>query len=203
MPVSLTHVTALLSAEHDLYTTCYERPPVLRDRFCWAEWVVAQDRLYCIYGPTVIIQCQYSIPGLIISLTCMPLPKHDNHNHLLALPLSCGVPAAATILLQPVLSWTSSFVVPIALMSRLTQSIHLCFGLPLLLHLPGGTISSVCLPTYSWCCVFTCANHLVAFLPLSVLFSTFSLYLCYHFSHGLLYPVYTTNRCRAGLVNAH
>ena len=40
MPVSCTHVTALLSvemyyttAEHDLCTTCYERPPVLRDRF--------------------------------------------------------------------------------------------------------------------------------------------------------------------------
>ena len=25
----------------------YERPPVLRDRFCWAEGVVVQDRLYC------------------------------------------------------------------------------------------------------------------------------------------------------------
>ena len=36
-----------------------------------------------------------------------------------------------SILLQPVLSWPSSFVVPIALMSRLTQSIHLCVGLPL------------------------------------------------------------------------
>ena len=30
-------------------TTCYERPPVLRDRFCWAEGVVAQDRFYCIW----------------------------------------------------------------------------------------------------------------------------------------------------------
>ena len=55
MPVSLTHVTALLSvkmyttAEHDFCTTCYERPPVLRDRFCWAEGVVAQDRFYCNY----------------------------------------------------------------------------------------------------------------------------------------------------------
>ena len=47
---------------------------------------------------------------------------------------------ADTILLQPVLSWTSSFVVPMALMARLTQSTHLCFGL--LLFLPGGTISS-------------------------------------------------------------
>ena len=37
-------------------------------------------------------------------------------------------------------SWTSSFVVLMALVCRLTQSIHLCFGLPLFL-LPGGTIS--------------------------------------------------------------
>ena len=33
--------------EHDFCTTCYERPPVLSDRFCWAEGVVAQDRFYC------------------------------------------------------------------------------------------------------------------------------------------------------------
>ena len=50
MPVSLT---ALLSVgytivEHDFCTTCYERPPVLRDRYCWAEGVVVQDRFYCI-----------------------------------------------------------------------------------------------------------------------------------------------------------
>ena len=32
--------------------------------------------------------------------------------------------ATDTILLQPVLSWTSYFVVPMALMSRLTRSIH-------------------------------------------------------------------------------
>ena len=35
------------TVEHDFFTTCYERPPVLRDRFCWAEGVVAQDRFYC------------------------------------------------------------------------------------------------------------------------------------------------------------
>ena len=35
---------------------------------------------------------------------------------------------------------------PIALMSRLTQSVHLCFGLPLFL-LPCFTIASVCCPT--------------------------------------------------------
>ena len=61
---------------------------------------------------------------------------------------------ADTILLQPVLSWTSSFVVPIDIVSRLTQSIYLCFGLPLLLLLllliPGDTISRAFLPTYSW-----------------------------------------------------
>ena len=62
------------------------------------------------------------------------------------LPLGCGVAAADRILLQPVLSWTSSFVVPMDLMSRLTQSIHLCFGLPRFL-LPGVTISRVVLLT--------------------------------------------------------
>ena len=39
------------------------------------------------------------------------------------------------------------FVVPIsiALMSRLTHSIHLCFGMSLIIRLlPGGTISNVC-----------------------------------------------------------
>ena len=35
------------TVEHDFCTTCYERPPVLRDRFCWAEGVVAQNRFYC------------------------------------------------------------------------------------------------------------------------------------------------------------
>ena len=35
------------NVEHDFGTTCYERPPVLRDRFCWAEGVVTQDRFYC------------------------------------------------------------------------------------------------------------------------------------------------------------
>ena len=36
------------SIKHDFCTTCYERPPVLRDCFCCAEEVVAQDRFYCI-----------------------------------------------------------------------------------------------------------------------------------------------------------
>ena len=89
---------------------------------------------------------------------------------LLAAPLSCGVAAADTILLQSVLSWTSSFVIPMALMSRLTQSIHLWFGLPLLL-LPGGTISRVFLPTYSWSRLFACPNQpSLASLHLSVIY---------------------------------
>ena len=83
---------------------------------------------------------------------------------------SAMIAAADTILLQPVLSWTSSFVVPMALMSRLTQYIHLCFGLPLFLF-PGGTICRVFLPTYCWSRLFTC----IAFMHLSVMFSTFSL----------------------------
>ena len=49
-------------------------------------------------------------------------------------------------LLQQVMSWTSSFVVPKTLVSRLTQSIHICFGL-LRFLLPGATISRVCLST--------------------------------------------------------
>ena len=95
------------------------------------------------------------------------------------LPLNCGVAAADTILLRPVLSRTSYFVVPMALMSRLTQSNHLCFGLPSFL-LPGGrpTISCVFLTTYSisWSRIFTCPNRPnFAFLHLSVIFYTFSL----------------------------
>ena len=50
MPVSLTawlSVKMYTTVEHDFGTTCYEGAPVLRDRFCWAEGVVAQDRFYC------------------------------------------------------------------------------------------------------------------------------------------------------------
>ena len=61
------------------------------------------------------------------------------------------------------------FCCPIALMSRLTQSVHLCFGLP---PLPGGTISRAFLPTYSRSRLFTCPYHLsLAFLHLSAMFS--------------------------------
>ena len=77
---------------------------------------------------------------------------------------------------------TSFSVVPIALKSRWTQSIHLCFGL-LLLLLRSGIISSVCLgPTYSWSRLFTCPNHLsLAIQHLTVMFSTFSLFLVVSF----------------------
>ena len=57
MPVSLTAWLCekmYTSVEHDFCTTCYERPPVLSDRFCWAEGVVAQDRFYC---STMWIHC--------------------------------------------------------------------------------------------------------------------------------------------------
>ena len=65
----------------------------------------------------------------------------------------------------------------IALMSQLTQSIHLCFGLSLLL-LPCSTVSSVCLPTYSWSRLFMCPNCL---RPASRDLSTFSLSLMLSF----------------------
>ena len=82
--------------------------------------------------------------------------------------------------LQPVLSRTSSFVVPMAFMSRsLEQSIHLRFGLPLLL-LPCDTISSIFLSTNSLARLFTRPNHpSLASLHLSVMFSTFRPYVLY------------------------
>ena len=62
MPVSLTQVTTWLSVkmytivEHDFCTTCYERPPVLRDRFAGQkEWSPKT-------GSTVL--------SLIITLSC-------------------------------------------------------------------------------------------------------------------------------------
>ena len=63
-----------------------------------------------------------------------------------------------------------------ALTFRLTQSIHLCFGLPRFL-LSGGTISRIFLPTYYWSRLFKWPNHIsLAFLHLSVMFSTFSFF---------------------------
>ena len=58
------------------------------------------------------------------------------------------------------------------IISRLTQSIHLCFRLYLL---PGCGVSSVCIQTLSFSPV-SCPNHLILeLLHLSVMFSTFSL----------------------------
>ena len=95
------------------------------------------------------------------------------------LPLGCRVAAADTILLQPVLSWTSSFVVLMALdhvpVLPVDTVPHLCFGFSRFL-LTVGTISKVFLPTYSWYRLLTCPNHHnLAYLHLSVMFSTLSL----------------------------
>ena len=49
LKVMAVSVKMYTTVEHDFCMTCYERPPVLRDRFCGAEGVVAQDRFYCIY----------------------------------------------------------------------------------------------------------------------------------------------------------
>ena len=83
-------------------------------------------------------------------------------------------------------------------MSRLTQSIHLCFGLPRFL-LPGGTISIVFLPTYSWSRLSTWPNHLSrAFLHLSAILSTFSLSLMLLFLTWSLsvWPQYYVTVCQ-------
>ena len=88
MPVSLIHVTALPSVknykttEHDFCTICYERPPVLRDRFCWAEGVVAQDRFYCncdqlchdhcndsVHSECLVPRTKATLPVLVFSST--------------------------------------------------------------------------------------------------------------------------------------
>ena len=87
-------------------------------------------------------------------------------------PLNCCVAVADTILLQPVMPWTWSCVVPIAIMSRLTQSIHHCFVAPLL-RLPDGTIYRVFLPIYSLYRPFNCTNLLsLDFLLRYGMFST-------------------------------
>ena len=65
----------LLLSEHDFCMICYERPPVLRDRFCWAEEVVAQDRFYCtaIQGTTAVGFTLYKtiIKTTIINWICL------------------------------------------------------------------------------------------------------------------------------------
>ena len=108
--------------------------------------------------------------------------------------LVVAVAASDRILLQPVLSWTSSFVVRMALVSRSMQSIHLCFGLPAF-RLPGGTISRVFLATYSWSRLVTLSNHLsLAFLHASVMSSTCSLSLMSSFLTWYL-SVYSKTYC--------
>ena len=59
-----TSVKMWTTVERDFCTTCYERPPVLSDRFCWAEGVVAQDRFYCkCRWQTFIITSYYRTGG--------------------------------------------------------------------------------------------------------------------------------------------
>ena len=66
-------------------------------------------------------------------------------------------------------------------MSRLTQSIYICCGLPLFLR-PGGVISIVFLRTQSWSRLFTWPNNSsLVFLHISVVFSTFILSLMLSF----------------------
>ena len=48
------------SVEQDFSPTCYERPPVLRDRFCWIEGVVAQDRFYWVITVSASVECTKS-----------------------------------------------------------------------------------------------------------------------------------------------
>ena len=94
MPVSLTQVTAWLcvkmystqrytTVQHDCCTTCYERPPVLRDRFCWAEGVVAQVRFYCIMlNPSLIasfdMQKNRLHHSVLRAIICWFLDRSDN-----------------------------------------------------------------------------------------------------------------------------
>ena len=67
-----THVGQ--AVEHDFCTTCYERPPVLSDRFCWA----AQDRFYCskIYYFSIMLILLPLYTTNVVSvdaLLCLPL----------------------------------------------------------------------------------------------------------------------------------
>ena len=116
-------------------------------------------------------------------------------SRLYSVPLYCRVAAVDTILFQPVLACTSSSIFTIYIMSQLTRSIHLCFGLPVLL-LPDGTVFVVYLPTISWSRLFTCPNHRnLVFLHLSVMFSWFSLSLVLPFLSWSLsvWPIYTSS----------
>ena len=64
------------TVENDFCITCYERPPVLRDRFCWAEGVVAQDRFYCIiewFSAHIGDLARSNCPDQNISLLCVSI----------------------------------------------------------------------------------------------------------------------------------
>ncbi|XP_061651367.1 mitochondrial 2-oxodicarboxylate carrier isoform X2 [Phyllopteryx taeniolatus] len=74
-----------------------------------------------------------------------------------AIPASPGSPQRV-ILFHVGLSPASSSGTPTALMSSLTTSINLLFGLPLAL-LPGSSILIVLLPIYSLFLLWTCPNH--------------------------------------------
>ena len=128
------------------------------------------------------------------------------HVFFKSFPLNCGFAAAETILLQPVLSWTSYFVVPIVV-SRLPQSngtasIFLAFFSQVVpspesfLRRIIGLVSSR-------------PNHLsLAFLYLCVIFSTFSLSLVlsfltsslsvWHHTHGIVNCV--NFQCASGIL---
>ena len=74
MPVPLTVwlcVKMYTSVEHDFCPTCYERSPVLRDHFCWAEGAVAQDRFYCNCFFTLGLLSNYSFDFLSVHDTCV------------------------------------------------------------------------------------------------------------------------------------
>ena len=86
-------------------------------------------------------------------------------------------------LLQQVMSWTSSFVVPMALMSRLTQSIHtvsvfFAFFSRVLPSPESVFLRSICLAFYVRCQTMHLRR---AFMHLSVMLSIFSLSFMFSF----------------------
>ena len=86
----------------------------------WFGEVEAETMFRCVLQCLTVTACQH----VLHSVTYSSSSRSD---------LIIGAATADTILLQPVLSWTLYCVVLIAIMSRLTQSIHLCFGLPFVL----------------------------------------------------------------------
>ena len=108
----------------------------------FAEHIHLISSVFIIYLNTVWLFGVTPVAYVRTNLGVLPI---DNDSAYLLILLLLAAPTQKwghTILLHPFPPWTPSFVVPIALMSRLTQFTHLCFGLPLFL-LPGGTISSL------------------------------------------------------------